>query len=283
MASETPTGPGRPRALPEDPLTVAIESVGNDSLSLVVPNKLLFKWYQENTGQTSEYLSLLNDAVPNHVIQLKSSDDLAHKLCQRAGSVYRYVRHKKSGRARMEYLKLTSSISVSHDDVIKTATLQADIIDLEEEVAELQSDLTNAMEELVLCQDAVQHMTSQLNQVFTERDELVNKGSPYEDVGAKQKKRKLAQFKKAVDAALWFSESFGLVPTHLTACVSTSDEAISIPLGDSPTTPPDTQPTRRVDEFAAMQTLYLLDRFGVSDEFYHELTQVHEFVPSNNS
>ena len=45
-------------------------------------------------------------------------------------------------------------------------------------------------------------MTSQLNQVFTKHDELVNRGSSYENVGAKQKKRKLAQFKKAVDAAL---------------------------------------------------------------------------------
>ena len=31
---------------------------------------------------------------------------------------------------------------------------------------------------------------------------------------------------------------------------------------------------RQVDEAVAVQTLYLLDRFGVSDEFYHELTQV---------
>jgi len=29
-----------------------------------------------------------------------------------------------------------------------------------------------------------------------------------------------------------------------------------------------------VDDFCAMQTLYLLDRFGVSDEFYHEVTQI---------
>ena len=29
-----------------------------------------------------------------------------------------------------------------------------------------------------------------------------------------------------------------------------------------------------MDEYVALQTLYLLDGFGVSDEFYHELTQV---------
>ena len=57
------------------------------------------------------------------------------------------------------------------------------------------------------------------------------------------------------------------------------DKTITVPLRDttdleSPATVLDTQPMREVDEFSAMQTLYLLDRFGVSDKFYHELTQV---------
>ena len=44
-----------------------------------------------------------------------------------------------------------------------------------------------------------------------------------------------------------------------------------MPLSDSKQ--PSTTPERRkVDEYVALQTLYLLDRFGVSDEFYHELT-----------
>ena len=31
---------------------------------------------------------------------------------------------------------------------------------------------------------------------------------------------------------------------------------------------------RKVNEHVALQTFYPLDRFGVSDEYYHELTQV---------
>ena len=77
-----------------------------------------------------------------------------------------------------------------------------------------------------------------------------------------------------MDAALWFGESFGLVPAQLTVRTSPNDEAISIPLDGTSTLLPDTQLAREVDEFCAMQTLYLLDRFGVLDEFYHELTQV---------
>ena len=55
------------------------------------------------------------------------------------------------------------------------------------------------------------------------------------------------------------------------------DEALTIPLGGTPAPAPDTPLVREVDEFCAMQTLYLLDRFGVSDEFDHELTQVYMY------
>ena len=38
--------------------------------------------------------------------------------------------------------------------------------------------------------------------------------------------------------------------------------------------PTSSEAQRKVDEATALQTLYMLDRFGVSGEFYHELTQV---------
>ena len=96
---------------------------------------------------------------------------------------------------------------------------------------------------------------------------MINKGNAYDDVGARQKRRKLSQFQRAADASLWFGESFGLVPTQLTVQTSKTEETNSVPLGDTYTPLPDTQFTRVVDEFCAMQTLYLLDRFGVSGEF----------------
>ena len=184
---------------------------------------------------------------------------------------------KKSGRARIVYLNRSSIISFSPDDVIKVSELQEEIEELEEDLAEFRHDFTLAMEELAVTQEAIEHMSSQLNLVLLERSEVVNTGKTYEDVGSKQKRRKLFQFQGATDAALWFGESFGLVPMQLMVRTSKSDEAISIPLNGSITPFHDTQPAREVDEFCAMQTLYLLDRFGVSDEFYHELTQVCNF------
>ena len=104
MASQLPKRPGHPRNVPgELPQSVTIENAeSGDDLSLLVPNRLLFKWYQDHTISASFYLPLLNAAVFNQVTQVDvSSNELAQKVCQRAGSVYRYTR-KKSGRARMD-------------------------------------------------------------------------------------------------------------------------------------------------------------------------------------
>lgn len=235
-----PRGPGRPSTVTEQlPLVVNVdckdaEQSTDDASSLHVPNKLLFTWYQDKT-QICHYLSLINAAIVGQVVQLKTGNDtLAKKLHRRAGSVYGTAK-KKTGRARMEFLKQISIISVSYWDFVQVPQLQQEVVQLQDQVADLEDDipqlqqeveelqdqvddleydLTCAMEELLDSQDAITNMSRQLNQVLLERDDVVNAGKAYDDVGAKQKKRKLAQFQRAADAALWFGDSFGLVPTQ---------------------------------------------------------------------
>ena len=278
--SNVPCGPGRPRAAGEDlPLVVTIDSKENamhtesNAVLLRVPNKLLFTWYQSNTA-AAKYVSLVNNAILDKVIQLKpENEELARKFRQRACSVFAAA-SKKAGRARIMYLTRSSIISFSSDHVIKVSEPQEEIQDLEEDLSELQQDFTLAIEELAASQESVEHMTSKLNEVLLERREMVNTGKAYDDLSSRQKRRKLSQFQRAADAALWFGESFGLVPAQLTVRSSVNDESLTIQLGGTSSPLPDTPLAREIDEFSAMQTLYLLDRFGVSDEFYHELTQV---------
>ena len=277
--------PGHPRTADAHlPLVVRIASQDNavHTMSLQVPNRLLYSWYQNNTV-SSEYVPLVNSVILDKIIQLKpESEELAKKFRRSAKNVFGTV-SKKSGRARMTYLARPSLVSFPSDCVIQVSKLQEEngVLqendELREENDALNRDFTLAIEELSATQEAAEHMTLQLNRVLAERSEVVNKGSTYDEVGTRQKKRKLSQFQRAADAALWFGESFGLLPTKLMVKTSRSDEVISLPLGDTITPVPDTPPTREVDEFCAMQTLYLLDRFGVSDEFYHELTQVCKF------
>ena len=65
--------------------------------------------------------------------------------------------------------------------------------------------------------------------------------------------------------------SHGLKPMMLTA--ETKDgKQLSIPLSDHPVTTTEPTPPETAD--SRTKALFLLDRFAVSDELYHELAQV---------
>ena len=68
--------------------------------------------------------------------------------------------------------------------------------------------------------------------------------------------------------------SHGLARTVLSP-VSADGNHITIPLTDNPTcSQVENRSTAHSTEAVTARTLYLLDRFAVSDQFYHELAQV---------
>ena len=98
--------------------------------------------------------------------------------------------------------------------------------------------------------------------MVVEQDEEVHCGKKVEDMSKQHRRRELTKFGSAAESALWFAESFRLIPESLNFCTSGSGEAISVPLSDSKLS--STTPERRkMYEYVALQTLYHLDRFGV--------------------
>ena len=65
--------------------------------------------------------------------------------------------------------------------------------------------------------------------------------------------------------------SYGLMPKSVMA-VTESGASITLPVGDDPG--PSTQSNVADDRVA--RSLYLLDKYGVSDECFHELAQVRK-------
>jgi len=92
-----------------------------------------------------------------------------------------------------------------------------------------------------------------------------------------QKQKKLV--KEPATKAFWFAEIFGLEVESITTRTSNDGSELVIPLGSQQGKHPSlvpatsTAPTDRNCHSNVMQTLYLLEWFGVSDEVYHELTQ----------
>ena len=85
----------------------------------------------------------------------------------------------------------------------------------------------------------------------------------------------MAQLKSYTKLALEPLGTYGLTPQTVTA---TTDQgcSVSFKLSEGPSPSP-TPPATIDPEESARNVLFLLDRFGVSDEFYHELAQVRAY------
>ena len=88
-----------------------------------------------------------------------------------------------------------------------------------------------------------------------------------------QKRRKLAQMKNhACQTLKPCMESYGLTPQTVTA-VTDKGTPVTLELCDVPSSSSSSssvpEPEEKIDN-----VLFLLDQFGVSDAFYHELAQV---------
>lgn len=102
-------------------------------------------------------------------------------------------------------------------------------------------------------------MKAKMNELLKERDSFINFGQVVEHVGVRQQRRKISHFKDATEAALWFAESFGLIPESIAVH---SQDQLTISLGQETevnSAKIEKPSVREVDEFVALQTLYLLD------------------------
>ena len=145
-----------------------------------------------------------------------------------------------------------------------------------DEVDSLRIELTDTLVEMADRQEEISTLKEAMAKMAMDRAAVMNHGKTVEESSERHRRRKLSHFHSVTEAALWFAESFGLIPDQLSTHTATSGERITIQFGEGNSQgSPQPVTTRIPDEFCAMQTLYLLDRFGVSDEFYHELTQVN--------
>ena len=274
---------GRPRkhAREDDDLEVKVEGkelalrntrkdlqADEPIFSLSVPNQLLFQWRQI-ARKPKDYIPLLNDSIVDKALAIKPDCcQVADNLACRAGRLRSQVATATSGR-REVLLGKCAHIPVYRGSTVAPQPLLEEIDSLRVELADALVEMADRQEEITTLRQAMEKMA-------IEKAAMMNHGKIVEESSQRHRRRKLSHFRSVAEAALWFAESFGLVPDQLTTHTATSGEQISVHFGEgmSHRSPQPTTNTRIPDEFCAMQTLYLLDRFGVSDQFYHELTQV---------
>ena len=120
-------------------------------------------------------------------------------------------------------------------------------------------------------------------EILEHKESLKCKGKTINDLGTKQKGRKLELLKNRAQCALWFCKSFGLDLTN----IKLQDESGCSYTMEYPTPSTSTPGQMEYDKLSEdrqkinEQVLFLLDRFCVGDQVYHELSIITDGLPKS--
>ena len=93
------------------------------------------------------------------------------------------------------------------------------------------------------------------------------------EVSKSQKYRQIKVLKSKMDKALWFADSYGLRPTSV-RLESSNGESVHVPLGSQ---------DNSVDVEKMKEILFILDKFKIGDEAYHEIVRKSDDLPKLHS
>ena len=210
---------------------------------------MLYRWAKENG---KKYIPLVNASIKNQIIVLNEECDRLEKiLAQKA----RFVCMKSCvhGRKRETFLGNSTHVFVLQNEVLSPS---AQIQKLQEKMKDLHKEIPDEYDRI--------------------QTPMENKGRTIDQVSERHARRKLSEFKTKAGQALWFAGSFGLELDFMQAHTRDGKE-IKIKLSEKDTTAKVGSSSN--DNGKIKQILYLLDKFGVGDEFYHELSVIDLTLP----
>ena len=249
---------------------------------LSVPNRLLLEWAEEVSAATHDdegpvYIQLLNSAIDNSIVGVDlSCERLERRLAMQARKMLNNPSRLRGG-ARARQLEKASTFHVRRGETVAA-------VQVIEELNEVTEEGEAWRERYYDSEAAVLRLTEELRELVgqeQERDQVhhggdfSNTGKLFDDLSSRQQRRKLTQLKSSAEKALWFIESFGLDVKSI-ALETRHGNKLDISLHDTSTS------SSSINDSSVRQALYLLERFGVSDEFYHELSMVNTSLPRSH-
>ena len=253
------------------------DDCGRDVVCCVrVPNRFLRQWHAEKAaGSVTSYIDQLNGAVHGRTVTFDvHCERLERRLGRKAGEVSNRAAKTKPFRAREAFLDKFTVFDIYDGDTIDASAVQ-------EELDSMHMVSDNIDVWIKKCKEAEGTIKLLREQLIAGMGHCpVNIGRPLDQVSERQRRRKVNALKESTKTALWFVESFGLFVESVTMRSSEGDSLIvSCNSSGFPPQPPLPVSSAPDSDEALAQTLYLLERFGVSDEFYHELATVHPSLP----
>ena len=243
-----------------------LEAKDEDGLfSLLIPNEILWGWHLKRKDGCS-YWEKMNSCIEGQSFMV--NDVVEERLRMKAARCFSKIEKAESKRKKANLKSGFSTMEVYKVEVMLNSTdhLTEQVKCLEDRVEKVTKDALKYKDQC---------------KVMTEVSKVpINQGRSFDEVHERQQKRKVASIKHGSEQALSFVKTFGLSvekvvlrsPTKIVELTYDLPES-SAGCSSSSSTAADKE-TGNVDE-----TLFLLERFGVSDECYHEMIQLFPELP----
>ncbi len=264
-----------------------------------IPWPLLQLWRNLLEGTSDEnanYIDLLNLTVVDGWFVIKRECERIDALLSKKSCDVKMAYKQTKGRKRKELDDKLYRLSVRRGEIDSNEVNKAEIKQCRDEAemykqkySDLEKEKNDLYEEMIKEVNRLEEEITDLKQVnkeladyvdTLEKKEFLNCNSKkINEVGNKQKGRKLRLLKNRAQCALWFCRSFGLELTHIKV---RDEDGCSYPLyfnNHDNATPPTDYPED--DKNNLEKILFLLDKFCVGDEVYHEFTTLSEDLPKS--
>lgn len=282
---------------------------------LEVPQKLLLHWHDlKAKGQAHSYVNLIHkfEELPFRILK---SCNLEKRINDAACLALRDCRGK-AGRKKAELLKKIRKITVHEEDICSINKLDTELmVDIEDkathkdEVEELEttclefySELIEAKEKnkvvennLALCvvqKNLLKEQNSILSKQVGNLENLnaqnvcqncarnvQNTSGKIDQVGTRQRLRKVHELKTKAERALWFLESYGVTLSSISV-EDANGKQVDIGPGINRAQKVSRYQNLPEDEkIRIKEVLHILDRFCVGDAAYHALCEEENGLP----
>ncbi|VDI54779.1 Hypothetical predicted protein [Mytilus galloprovincialis] len=267
-------------------------SRGEISLTLEIKNNFISEIHKTKTKFSDyKYIEILNTQIST--FQLKGTDRLEERLKKTAERVsYQYKTKFRCGRKRSSFNEGITKIAVYDSELQDVTSLsyrlskfEEDKIELSIRCKELHKQLLSEEKQRSRGNADYQKLETITEKLKRENDslhkclDLLEKhhissvgGKPVGDLGKSQRYAKMQTLKTQSAKALWFAETYGLTPKNL-VFETEHGEDINIRFGEQ------TESQSENDEIRLKEILFLLDKFAISDQAYHEIAMKTNDLP----
>ena len=262
-----------------------------------IPFPLLLCWEKIETNTT--FVKLLNNNIPGCGFAVKENavriEERLRVKCSSISSRFKAASGRKkrdvlSGSYRMNiFVEEVESVEVLNERLEKEEKTKKN---LEHENKILYEELIEEVQQKKLREDELLSETESLKQYIEklERNRETDKnGKDLSALSPTTRWRYLKDLTTRAQKALWFMNAYGLKLSSLEVEENNKTKH-KLNLNDIPTTtnPVHANNTNQGGKYLTLpedekkkveEVLFLMDRFGVSDEFYHHLTMIFDGLP----